>query len=257
MTASGRLELAAAERLRTHTHGHPLHARTLLEELGADLLNTARGVSPAPGWLAAVIVAKVGALGSDAQGLLAAAAVLGPSCPLPVVTSVAGVPDALPALEASVGAGLLERLPGGTARFVHPLVRAAVYNDLSATRRARLHLAAAAVSEGVVAIGHRVAAAAGPDRLGRGARGTGFGGAGGGPPGRGRWPLRGRRPLVGDSADRDRCVLMGVEARSPGVTGPRPGPHGQRWKPAVTPHCAPTCWAASSTASVGPWRRRH
>ena len=48
-------------------------------------------------------------------------------------------------------------------RFPHPLVRAALYSDLSPARRTALHLAAARLTAGADALSHRVAAAAGPD----------------------------------------------------------------------------------------------
>ena len=48
-------------------------------------------------------------------------------------------------------------------QFPHPLVRAAIYADLSPARRAALHLSAARLTAGTVALSHRVAAAAGPD----------------------------------------------------------------------------------------------
>jgi hypothetical protein len=47
--------------------------------------------------------------------------------------------------------------------FVHPLVRAAVYDDLSLTARAALHTVAADHTSGSVSLQHRVAAAVGND----------------------------------------------------------------------------------------------
>ena len=53
---------------------------------------------------------------------------------------------------------------GPELHFAHPLIRAAVYQGLSPSRRARLHAAAAAVIEDeATALNHRVAASAGPD----------------------------------------------------------------------------------------------
>jgi hypothetical protein len=52
---------------------------------------------------------------------------------------------------------------GGTIAFAHPLVHAAVRDDLGPARRRRLHQAAAALVSGPAALAHRVAAAVGPD----------------------------------------------------------------------------------------------
>ncbi len=48
-------------------------------------------------------------------------------------------------------------------RFLHPLVRAAVYDDIGLVARAGLHARAAEVSSGAQALRHRVAATVGPD----------------------------------------------------------------------------------------------
>ena len=60
---------------------------------------------------------------------------------------------------------LVERdTPSGRAvSFPHLLIRQAVYHDLGAERRRRLHLRAAAILGGQEALAHRVAAADGPD----------------------------------------------------------------------------------------------
>ena len=46
---------------------------------------------------------------------------------------------------------------------MHPLVRAAVYDDLSLTRRRELHLACARLTSGATALAHRIAASPGAD----------------------------------------------------------------------------------------------
>jgi DNA-binding CsgD family transcriptional regulator len=162
-TGAGRLDAGAAERLREHTRGHPLHTLVLLEELGPDELSDTSGVLPAPRSLAALTLAKVATLALPTQQLIEAGAVLGTVFPLPLAVTVAAIAEPLPALEEAVVAGLLERTPSELVAFAHPLLRGAVYNDLSATRRAELHRAAADATSGRVALHHRASAAGGPD----------------------------------------------------------------------------------------------
>ena len=77
MTTDAPLGRLGAERLQAHTAGHPMHAQSLLQELGRDSLETARGVLPAPRSLAATLISKVAALPDATQDLVAASAVLG------------------------------------------------------------------------------------------------------------------------------------------------------------------------------------
>src|SRR5262249_36847648 len=160
-TGAGSLDASAAQRLREHTRGHPLHTRVLLEELGAQDVGSASGVLPAPRSLAALTLARVASLTPPTQQLIEAGAVLGVAFPLPLGATVAAITEPLPALEEAVDAGLLERTPAELVAFVHPLLRGAVYNDLSATRRAELHEAAADATSGTVALYHRANAAGG------------------------------------------------------------------------------------------------
>jgi DNA-binding CsgD family transcriptional regulator len=160
------LTSAAGRRLQEHTKGHPLHARALLTELPPDALTDTRRVLPAPRSLASLVLVRVAKLSAPAQELVLAAAVLGSRCTLSDAVALAAVPDPLVALDEAVGAGLLTEVLTGTGHdvaFSHELVRAAVYADLSPAKRHGLHLAAAELLGGTTAIGHRVAAAVGPD----------------------------------------------------------------------------------------------
>lgn len=155
----------AIERLREHTSGHPLHARALLEETPPDVLRSAPSSLPAPRSLADAIVGRVSRLPPAAQDLVAAAAVLGQRCALWSAAAVAAVCDPVAALDDAVAANVLE-VTGGAATdaigFPHPLVRAAVYGDLSPVRVRSLHERAAELG-GAESLQHRVAASAGPD----------------------------------------------------------------------------------------------
>lgn len=158
----GELSPALAARLHEHTRGHPLHTRSLLQELGVEGLRAARSL-PAPRSLSTLVVDRFEALPVGAQDFLAAGAVLGATFPVELATLVARLDDPIDALEAAMGSGLLERRPDGSLSFGHPLVHAAIYNGLSPSRRHRLHAAAAGVTSGATALHHRVSAAAGPD----------------------------------------------------------------------------------------------
>jgi DNA-binding CsgD family transcriptional regulator/tetratricopeptide (TPR) repeat protein len=157
----GQLTLAAGQRLREHTDGHPLYVKALLSEIPRETLNFAHDSLPAPHSFAATVLAKMATISPDAQNLVAAAAVAGVRAPLRLAASAAGLNDPLAALEEALEAELLALVPGHASQeitFPHPLLRAAVYDDLSPTRRRELHLACARLTSGSVSLGHRVAA---------------------------------------------------------------------------------------------------
>ncbi len=157
---------AAAGRLWKHTEGHPLHIRALLAELPAESLTDPSGMLPAPRSLTALVLFRLSTLSRPAQDLVLAASVLGTRCALSDLVVLAQVPDPLAALSEAVAADLLDERPS-TGRpdvtFRHPLLRAAVYDDLPPDRRHALHRRAAAVTGGAAALAHRVAAEAGPN----------------------------------------------------------------------------------------------
>src|ERR1022692_3923833 len=140
----GALSHRGASRLAAHTEGNALYCRALLEEIGIAALSAGDGGLPAPRELSAVILARVAALPAAAQSFLAAAAVLGQHAPMPVVASVARLPDAQNEVDAAVAAGLLaEGASVPELAFAHPLYRAAIYADLSMRNRRELHARAA------------------------------------------------------------------------------------------------------------------
>lgn len=164
----GELSHAAVERLHRHTDGNPLHARALLEELSAEELESGDddGSLPAPRAFAALLLDRLAGCPPEAERLAAAAAVLGMRSPLGTAARLAGVDDALGALQAGVDANLLRarRGEGGhEVGFPHVLVRAAVYHHhLGPARAAELHRRAAAlVDDEAASLRHR-AAASGP-----------------------------------------------------------------------------------------------
>ncbi|MFI7701404.1 AAA family ATPase [Nonomuraea sp. NPDC049480] len=155
----------AAERLREHTLGNPMHARALLATVSLPALADAAVRLPAPRTYLRSFAVRLDGRTPAARRLVGACAVLGQACPLHVAAAVAGgVDEPLNALEEAVAAGLLRELPGRMIGFAEPLARAAAYDGLGAGTRARLHLAAAALADDTgTALRHRAAAAGGPD----------------------------------------------------------------------------------------------
>lgn len=162
----GPVTLAVGERLRGHTGGHPLYVKALLSELPPDTLAFDQGPLPAPRSFAATVLARLTTVSVDAQELVAAAAVAGPRCPLTLAGSLAGLSDAFAPLAEALAADLLTLVPGRIPEevaFTHPLVRAAVYDDLSPVRRRTFHLECAKRGSGAASLVHRVAASHGTD----------------------------------------------------------------------------------------------
>jgi DNA-binding CsgD family transcriptional regulator len=156
----------AVSRLLEETGGNPLYCRAMLEEAATGVLGRDGGTPQVPRSLAGLVLARVGALSPAARQLAEAAAVLGRHCELAAAAALADLADPLPALGEAVAAGILAEQPGGAAAgvgFSHLLVQRAVYRDLSPARRRRLHQQAAGLVDRHRALGHRVAAAVGPD----------------------------------------------------------------------------------------------
>ena len=138
---------AACQRV---TAGNPFALSELLGELlraGAapDPATAATLDASAPAGIERNVLARLGRLGGEASSVANALAVLGDGAPLRRVAALSDLDldRAARAVDALVGAGILEE--GAELRFVHPLLRIAVYESLGARRRARLHGAAAAL----------------------------------------------------------------------------------------------------------------
>jgi DNA-binding CsgD family transcriptional regulator len=156
---------AAAERLRAHTEGSPLHAGALLRELPPGAL-AGDGPLPAPRSYGPLVLARLAACGPDTQALVEALAVLDRRPALAAVAAVAGLDDPLPAVDEAVAAdlvSLVERPGERSVEFTHPLVGAAVAADMPASRRAEWHRAAGAAVPGAAGMRHRLAGCLGHD----------------------------------------------------------------------------------------------
>ncbi len=151
---------AAAERLRAHTAGNPLHLRALLAELDYDAI-TGSDALPAPRSFAALVMARIASCSCDARNLVVALSVLGSPARLTDATAITDVDQPLAALDELVSSGFVDvtRHEAATmVSFTHDLVRASVHDDLPAAERAALHIAAAAVTTEDEALGHRLSA---------------------------------------------------------------------------------------------------
>jgi DNA-binding CsgD family transcriptional regulator len=136
---------------RTVTGGIPFFVRELASALRLDGIEpgpestaqvTAAG---APATIARVILAHLGRLSEGAVQLACAIAVLADGATLPRAAALAGLGarDAEDALDALLGADVVRA--GPPLEFRHPIVRAAIYDDIAPGRRSGLHRQAAAV----------------------------------------------------------------------------------------------------------------
>ena len=146
----GRPGRAIVDEVHAATAGHPLYVVHLLEhlsELDVRDVRAARellGETGVPPTLRDILDQRLSRVDGAHLDVLARAAVLGPRFDVAVLERI--VPDAAavtPALAAARELRLAEPDEEGSWTFSHAIVRAALGERLSATRRARLHLAAA------------------------------------------------------------------------------------------------------------------
>ncbi|HET9740117.1 MAG TPA: AAA family ATPase [Solirubrobacteraceae bacterium] len=129
--------------IHAETGGNPFFVKQLarhLEELDGARIADA-GV---PQGVRDVIAARVGRLSEHAGSVLGVAALIGRDFDLELLERVAGLPEdeLLDVLDAAVRGALLAEVPSTPGRysFAHALLRTTLEAELSATRRARLHL---------------------------------------------------------------------------------------------------------------------
>jgi ATP/maltotriose-dependent transcriptional regulator MalT len=119
LTGAGCLPGRAAERLREHTGGIPLHVRELLHDLPGQLLRMPGTSVPAPRSLHTLVVSRLAVCAPDTEALVVAAAVLGGDCEL---AAIAVARDDLPAIlaaaaDAVADPALLRRLEPSRLSF--------------------------------------------------------------------------------------------------------------------------------------------
>jgi DNA-binding CsgD family transcriptional regulator len=155
-------------RLAEGAAGNPLYLTELLAALSRSggIAVTAAGTAQlaaetVPGSLTAAIADRLDFVSGPTREVLRAAALLGVEFAVPDLTAVLGrtVADVMPAIDEARATGVLTDSGNGAAlAFRHPLIREALYADLSAAVRGAWHLDA----------GHALAAAgAAPDQVAR------------------------------------------------------------------------------------------
>jgi DNA-binding CsgD family transcriptional regulator len=132
----------------TATGGNPLFLRELIRALdaagiepSADAASEVQAVGPAA--VSRFVLHRLATLGPGARELARAVAVLGDDCELRLAGQVSGLgmKDARAAADDLLRADILAG--GERLRFVHPIVRAALYEDLAPGERQAWHAAAA------------------------------------------------------------------------------------------------------------------
>jgi len=157
---------ADARSLQVHTGGNPLYLKALLAELPEHHAIDAHRL-PAPKSFAEHALAPLARSAEPVRRLVGAASVFGIEARLADAAWVAAIDTPMEAAEAAPASlvRVTEGPFGWTLRFTHPLNRAAVYHDLPASERARLHALAATRTAGRPALWHRVRATVQPDSV--------------------------------------------------------------------------------------------
>lgn len=142
----GRPGDALGHRVYAETRGNPLFAVELVRELQEGPgLAAAEGQLPLPRTVQGVIQGRVGRLPQAARDVVTAASLLAPATPASVLQRVCGLEEDpfVDGLEVAVQAGLLMEVPAPGAvpgiSFAHDLIRRAVQERLTRTRRQLLH----------------------------------------------------------------------------------------------------------------------
>ena len=145
------------------TGGNPLFLRELLRTLEAQGIEPSAATATqvqavGPTAVRRFIVYRLATLGPEAGSLARAVAVLGDDSEVPLAAQVAALsPDAArQAADALVRAGLFN--PAERLGYVHPVVRAALYEDLPPGERQARHAAAAGILAAAGAPAERVTA---------------------------------------------------------------------------------------------------
>jgi DNA-binding CsgD family transcriptional regulator/tetratricopeptide (TPR) repeat protein len=153
---------AFLQAFREATGGNPLLVNALLASLAAEGVRGRAGEVPrllrlAPDTVARSVLLQLGRMAPPALAAARAVAVLGTAATTARAARLAGLDEDVCA--EAVGALMAERLVEGdrALRFVHPLVRSAVYQELAPPLRQRWHQKAARMLDGAGARAEEVA----------------------------------------------------------------------------------------------------
>ena len=134
------------------TGGNPFLVGELLDEVAARGLGTSAAAALevgtiVPRGVANTVLLRLARLDPSAGVLARTLSVLGDGAQIGDAARLAGLAgaDLEAAMAALISAGVMES--GGTVRFAHPILRAAIYGDLSPAERERLHCAASKILE--------------------------------------------------------------------------------------------------------------
>ena len=134
-------------RLADGAAGNPLYVTELVAALARSSSLTVTGAGtaeltsgPAPSSLSAAIADRLGFVSGSVREVLRAAALLGLDFAVPDLATVLGrgVADLVPAVHEACAAGVLAQSGNGLG-FRHPLIRAALYDEIPAPVRAAWH----------------------------------------------------------------------------------------------------------------------
>ena len=138
------------------SRGNPFLLTELLAELRLEA-HSAESLDPdsvrrlAPGRVGAAVLMRIGRLDPDAPALARAIAVLGEQASLVATALLAQLAPARARALADALADVAVLEPGEPLRFVHPLVRTAIYQDIPSALRSELHTRAASAIAGLQA----------------------------------------------------------------------------------------------------------
>jgi DNA-binding CsgD family transcriptional regulator len=168
MTVCGRpLRADARRRLWEYTRGHPMWLTALLRELSEQDILARHSELPAPVSLATIVRRRLEGCSDETRRLLALVAVWGKPIRLDLAGSLAELSDPLRAADGAVAQGLVAargQPPDLVVECLHPLIRSAIYYDITLAERSRLHAVAGKNStDRADVLRHRVAGISGPD----------------------------------------------------------------------------------------------
>jgi DNA-binding SARP family transcriptional activator len=142
---------ALTEALHRETEGNPLFVGEILRLLAAegrleDAIGVPGGRALIPASVRDVITSRLRHLSEDCRSVLTLAAVLGREFEVHALARVSQqeLETVLDLLDEAISARIVGEVPGGHGRlrFAHVLIRDALYDELTATRRMRLHRSA-------------------------------------------------------------------------------------------------------------------
>jgi len=131
-------------RIHDYAGGIPLYIEELCHSFSADrtdpLLHALDRQGPAQGWLATLVVSRLGRLPAQHAALVRAASVVGNKVPLSLLTAALGAAPAADELQALAAADFLHpETRAGVLRFKHGITRDAVYDSIRLRERTALH----------------------------------------------------------------------------------------------------------------------